>query len=106
MKRHSSLFYLLLYLLSFVDSYVFTNSFSFSSIVVDPTNLSDGLHYCELYGIDCKSPWRGPLFRIPITITKAMDVRNRPALVSLSGMSFLPGILSGVNLINYDYLSG
>ncbi|XP_058205932.1 tripeptidyl-peptidase 2 isoform X1 [Rhododendron vialii] len=61
------------------------------NIVVDPTNLSDGLHYCELYGIDCKAPWRGPLFRIPVTITKAMAVKNRPALVSLAGMSFLPG---------------
>ncbi|KAE9464869.1 hypothetical protein C3L33_03223, partial [Rhododendron williamsianum] len=61
------------------------------NIVVDPTNLSDGLHYSELYGIDCKAPWRGPLFRIPVTITKAMAVKNRPALVSLAGMSFLPG---------------
>ncbi|KAL7003416.1 tripeptidyl-peptidase II Tpp2 [Sarracenia purpurea var. burkii] len=61
------------------------------NIVVDPTNLSDGLHYCELYGIDCKSPWRGPLFRIPVTITKAMSIKNRPAVISFSGMSFLPG---------------
>ncbi|XP_059629254.1 tripeptidyl-peptidase 2 isoform X2 [Cornus florida] len=61
------------------------------NIVVDPTNLSDGLHFYELYGIDCKAPWRGPLFRIPITITKPMAVRNRPPLISFSGMSFQPG---------------
>ncbi|CAL5323199.1 unnamed protein product [Camellia sinensis] len=60
-------------------------------IVVDPTNLSDGLHYYELCGIDCKAPWRGPVFRIPVTITKAMAVKNRPALLSFSGMTFLPG---------------
>ncbi|KAA8533720.1 hypothetical protein F0562_031237 [Nyssa sinensis] len=61
------------------------------NVVVDPTNLSDGLHYYELYGIDCKAPWRGPLFRIPVTITKPMGVKNRPPLISYSGMSFLPG---------------
>ncbi|KAL7204681.1 hypothetical protein ACSBR2_017734 [Camellia fascicularis] len=66
------------------------NSRSFN-IVVDPTNLSDGLHYYELCGIDCKAPWRGPVFRIPVTITKAMAVKNRPALLSFSGMTFLPG---------------
>ncbi|XP_057476526.1 tripeptidyl-peptidase 2-like isoform X2 [Actinidia eriantha] len=61
------------------------------NIVIDPTNLADGLHYQELYGIDCKAPWRGALFRIPITITKAMAIKNRPALISFSRMSFLPG---------------
>ncbi|KAK9291310.1 hypothetical protein L1049_019255 [Liquidambar formosana] len=61
------------------------------NIVVDPTNLSDGLHYYELYGVDCKAPWRGPLFRIPVTITKPMAVKNHPPLISFSGMPFLPG---------------
>ncbi|XVF50835.1 hypothetical protein PTKIN_Ptkin04bG0135800 [Pterospermum kingtungense] len=61
------------------------------NIVVDPTNLSDGLHYYEVHGIDCKAPWRGPLFRIPITITKPKAVMNRPPLISFSRMSFLPG---------------
>ncbi|XP_022736823.1 tripeptidyl-peptidase 2-like isoform X2 [Durio zibethinus] len=61
------------------------------NIVVDPTNLSDGLHYYEVYGIDCKASWRGPLFRIPITITKPKAVINRPPLISFSRISFLPG---------------
>ncbi|KAG4118359.1 hypothetical protein ERO13_D11G009700v2 [Gossypium hirsutum] len=61
------------------------------NVVVDPFNLADGLHYYEVYGIDCKAPWRGPLFRIPITITKPKAVLNRPPLVSFSKMSFLPG---------------
>ncbi|GMP24459.1 hypothetical protein CsSME_00001721 [Camellia sinensis var. sinensis] len=69
----------------------FTHNGRSFSIVVDPTNLSDGLHYYELCGIDCKAPWRGPVFRIPVTITKAMAVKNRPALLSFSGMTFLPG---------------
>ena len=62
------------------------------SVVVDPTNLSEGLHYYELYGVDCKAPWRGPLFRIPITITKPMTVINRPPLVTFPRMTFVPGV--------------
>ncbi|KAJ9553504.1 hypothetical protein OSB04_017549 [Centaurea solstitialis] len=61
------------------------------NVVVDPTKLSDGLHYFEVYGIDCKAPWRGPLFRIPITITKPKIVETRPPLVKFSGLSFQPG---------------
>ncbi|CAN4087751.1 unnamed protein product [Withania somnifera] len=61
------------------------------SIVVDPTTLSDGLHYYEVYGIDSKAPWRGPLFRIPVTITKPSVVTSRPPLISFQGISFVPG---------------
>ncbi|XP_057988709.1 tripeptidyl-peptidase 2 isoform X2 [Hevea brasiliensis] len=61
------------------------------NIVIDPTKLSDGLHYYEVYGVDCKAPWRGPIFRIPVTITKPMTVNNRPPIVSFARMSFLPG---------------
>ncbi|KAG4984179.1 hypothetical protein JHK87_028928 [Glycine soja] len=61
------------------------------NVFVDPTNLNDGLHYYEVYGIDCKAPWRGPLFRIPITITKPMAVTDRPPQVSFSKMLFQPG---------------
>ncbi|XP_024992283.1 tripeptidyl-peptidase 2 isoform X2 [Cynara cardunculus var. scolymus] len=61
------------------------------NVVVDPTKLSDGLHYFEVYGIDCRAPWRGPLFRIPITITKPKVVETRPPLVTFSGLSFQPG---------------
>ncbi|XP_054787399.1 tripeptidyl-peptidase 2 isoform X2 [Prosopis cineraria] len=58
---------------------------------VDPTNLSAGLHYYEVYGIDCKAPWRGPLFRIPVTITKPKAVTNQPPQVVFSKMLFQPG---------------
>nr|GEW39471.1 tripeptidyl-peptidase 2 isoform X2 [Tanacetum cinerariifolium] len=61
------------------------------NVVVDPTKLSDGLHYFEVYGIDCNAPWRGPLFRIPITITKPKIVETRPPLITFSGLSFQPG---------------
>ncbi|CAI0546836.1 unnamed protein product [Linum tenue] len=68
-----------------------TNNGRSFNIVVDPSKLSSGLHYYEVYGVDCKAPWRGPIFRIPITITKPMTVENRPPRVSFSKMSFLPG---------------
>ncbi|KAK2367082.1 tripeptidyl-peptidase [Trifolium repens] len=61
------------------------------NVVVDPSKLSDGLHYYEVYGIDCKAPWRGPIFRIPITITKAKAVTNQPRQVLFSNMLFQPG---------------
>ncbi|XLU46080.1 hypothetical protein S245_040894, partial [Arachis hypogaea] len=57
-------------------------------VVVDPSNLGDGLHYYEVYGIDCKAPWRDPLFRIPITITKSHAVTSQPPRVSFSKMIF------------------
>lgn len=63
---------------------------------MDPTNLSDGLHYFELSGVDCKAPWRGPLFRIPVTITKPMAVVSQPPVVSFSRMPFQPGVVSSV----------
>ncbi|KAI3817994.1 hypothetical protein L1987_11796 [Smallanthus sonchifolius] len=55
------------------------------------TKLSDGLHYFEVYGIDCNAPWRGPLFRIPVTITKPKIVQTHPPLITFSGLSFQPG---------------
>ncbi|KAI4384768.1 hypothetical protein MLD38_002876 [Melastoma candidum] len=61
------------------------------NIVVDPCNLGAGLRYFEVYGIDCKSPWRGPLFRIPITVTKPVEVTVTPPEIPFSKMSFVPG---------------
>ncbi|KAG0493163.1 hypothetical protein HPP92_006561, partial [Vanilla planifolia] len=63
------------------------------SIVVDPTNLSNGLHYYEVYGVDFKAPWRGPLFRVPITIVKPISPVGQPPLVSFLDVAFLPGTI-------------
>ncbi|WZY85249.1 hypothetical protein YC2023_031633 [Brassica napus] len=61
------------------------------NVVVDPTNLADGVHYFEVYGIDCKAPQRGPLFRIPVTIIIPKTVANRPPVISFQQMSFVSG---------------
>ncbi|KAF3487031.1 hypothetical protein F2Q69_00057125 [Brassica cretica] len=61
------------------------------NVVVDPTNLGDGVHYFEVYGIDCKAPQRGPLFRIPVTIIIPKNVANRPPVISFQQMSFVSG---------------
>ncbi|GER51008.1 tripeptidyl-peptidase [Striga asiatica] len=61
------------------------------NIIVDSTTLTSGLHYFEVYALDCKAPWRGPLFRIPVTIAKPQPVVNRPPFIQFQGMPFVPG---------------
>ena len=62
------------------------------SIVVNPANISSGLHYFEVYGIDYKAPWRGPIFRVPITVIKPITLLGEPPLLSISNLSFQSGI--------------
>ena len=50
------------------------------SITVHPHRLPPGLHHSQILGVDSTSPARGPLFRIPITIT----VPERPQLADSS----------------------
>jgi len=69
---------------------------SLFSVVVDPTNLGDGVHYFEVYGIDCKAPERGPLFRIPVTIIIPKTVANQPPVISFQQMSFISGFVDFV----------
>ncbi|CAH2078424.1 unnamed protein product [Thlaspi arvense] len=73
------------------DYLLLTNNGRSFNVVVDPTNLGDGVHYFEVYGIDCKAPQRGPLFRIPVTIIIPKTVENRPPVISFQQMSFISG---------------
>uniref|UniRef100_M8AQP4 tripeptidyl-peptidase II n=1 Tax=Aegilops tauschii TaxID=37682 RepID=M8AQP4_AEGTA len=60
-------------------------------IVVNPVNISSGLHYYEVYGMDCRAPWRGPIFRVPITIIKPIALSGEPPVLSLSKLYFKSG---------------
>lgn len=42
------------------------------SVFVDPTDLEPGAHYAEVQGIDPDHPERGPLFRLPVTVLRAV----------------------------------
>ncbi|ONK71943.1 uncharacterized protein A4U43_C04F14000 [Asparagus officinalis] len=70
-----------------------TNNGRSFNIVVDPTHLSSGLHYHEVHGIDFKAPWRGPLFRVPITILKPTIPTGQPPQILFSRISFTPGLI-------------
>ncbi|WIA14765.1 hypothetical protein OEZ85_003250 [Tetradesmus obliquus] len=45
---------------------------------VDPTALLPGLHYGEVLAINPDQEWRGPLFRVPVTVVKPQDLLQSP----------------------------
>ncbi|MCO5584159.1 hypothetical protein L7F22_038082 [Adiantum nelumboides] len=61
------------------------------NVVVDPSQLTPGLHCSEIRGIDCEAPWRGPVFRIPVTVLKPLELTNQPPSVLFKGLTFVPG---------------
>ncbi|CAG8480016.1 10360_t:CDS:10 [Scutellospora calospora] len=60
-------------------------------VKVDPTNLTPGgLYFAEVQGYDTTCPDRGPLFRVPITVTKPSILTNG-SKVCFDKLSFGPG---------------
>jgi tripeptidyl-peptidase-2 len=45
---------------------------------VDPTALPPGLHYAEVLAVNPDQEWRGPLFRVPVTVVKPQDLLQGP----------------------------
>lgn len=43
-------------------------------VLVDPTGLEPGVHVAEIRGYDARSPERGPLVRIPVTVVRGEEV--------------------------------
>ncbi len=54
------------------------------SVRVDPTKLSSGLHYAEVQAFDSAHPEKGPIFRVPVTVTKPHDPQNSSVTYTLS----------------------
>lgn len=60
-------------------------------IRVDPTDLPPGAHYAEIRGYDSSSPERGPVFRLPITVIRPVEVRNEGGPTWQESIHFEPG---------------
>ena len=54
---------------------------------VDCSSLPEGLHFAEISASDSTAPWRGALFRVPVTVIK-------PARVGDSNSSGPSGVAS------------
>ena len=50
-------------------------------VEIDPTRLEQGVHYAEIQGFDAVDEWRGPLFRIPITVMKPLMLAALPGFI-------------------------
>ncbi|KAG6541056.1 hypothetical protein Mapa_017543 [Marchantia paleacea] len=68
-----------------------TNNGRTFNIVVDPTQLNEGVHYGEILGTDIEAPWRGPSFRVPVTVVKPIQLSAGYPSVTFSDLSFTPG---------------
>ena len=53
-------------------------------VTIDTSELAPGEHYAHIYGYDAKSPERGPLFRVPISVTKPAPMSINPPLGAIS----------------------
>lgn len=58
---------------------------------IDPTQLSPGAHYAELQGFDDTDPDAGPLFRVPVTVVKPLEVEADAGFTHSETLSFVPG---------------
>ena len=56
------------------DGLLLTHNGRSFEVKVDTTGLPDGLHYAEVEAYDMAARWRGPLFRVPITVAVPVQV--------------------------------
>ena len=60
-------------------------------VEVDGTNLPDQVNYAEIQAFDVDAKWRGPLFRLPITVVSPKKMDHRSVNVDLGSFDFTAG---------------
>ena len=60
-------------------------------VEVDGTNLPDQVNYAEIQGFDVNARWRGPLFRVPITVLSPKKTDHRSVNVDFGVFDFTAG---------------
>lgn len=60
-------------------------------IRIDPTRLPPGAYYEEIRGYDATNPERGPIFRIPITVIRPLELAEDDEHTWQTEMAFEPG---------------
>lgn len=62
---------------------------------VDALKLPPGLHSAEVVGVERGAEWRGPLFRVPVTVTAPLALAAKTpfgnSVMQWVGLSFTPG---------------
>ena len=61
------------------------------NIFVDTSGLEAGLHYEEVHGYDLCHQWRGPLFRIPVTVVVPRQLPPGASELTFENTLFSPG---------------
>lgn len=71
-------------------------------IRVDATKLPVGLHSAEITGVERGAEWRGPVFRVPVTVTVPLALANKTPFgnsVAQWARAFLPSLPASMQLI-------
>lgn len=61
-------------------------------VKVDTSRLSPGLHYAEVQAVCPAAAWRGPLFRIPVTVIKPQNLMQTPDIDAVTMEATAPAV--------------
>lgn len=67
------------------------NGESSFEVVVDGTRLRNDINYAEVQGFDTTAKWRGPLFRLPITVIHSNRSTSDPLNIDLGSFDLEAG---------------